>query len=133
VFLLVQGVVTGTFLLVDPLDNAFPAILDTTRMVAQHSALHVLTGLLALELLRWGSPRARWWFALGFGFFYTALGVSGLLTGHGEGLGLQPFDHPFHLVARIPGLFAAGLERGRGRTSADLDRRVCHQLGNGAR
>jgi hypothetical protein len=99
VFLLVQGVVTGTFLLIDPLDNAFPVLLDTTRMVPQHSALHVLTGLLALAVLSRGGARELWWFALGFGLFYTALAVSGLVT----------FDHSIHLLAGIPGLLAAGL------------------------
>ena len=119
VFLLVQGVVTGTFLFVDPLDKAFPVLLDTTRMVPQHSALHVLTGLLALGVLRWGGARELWWFALGFGLFYTALGVSGLLTGHSHGLGLQPFDHPFHLLVGTPGLLAAGLgQTSRRRESA---------------
>jgi hypothetical protein len=111
VVLLVQGVVTGAFLVVDPLDEAFPVVLDTTRMVAAHSALHVATGVLAVAVLRWGSDRALWWFALGFGCFYTALGVSGLTTGHHFGLALQPFDHPFHLVAGILGLLAAGVER----------------------
>jgi cytochrome c biogenesis protein CcdA len=106
--LLVQGVVTGLFLLVDPLDDAVPAVLDTTRMVPQHSALHVATGLLALALLRWGSARALWWFAAGFGCFYTALAVGGLVTGHHLGLELQPFDHPFHLVVGLTGLLAAG-------------------------
>ena len=107
-FLLLQGVVTGVFLLVDSLDEAFRAILDTTRMAPQHSALHVVTGLLALALLRWGSARALWWIAAGFGCFYTALAPSGLVTGHHFGLDLQPFDHPFHLVAGIAGLLAAG-------------------------
>jgi hypothetical protein len=107
-FLLFQGVVTGLFLLVDPLDEAFPVVLDTTRMVPLHSALHVVTGLLALALLRWGTARAQWWFASGFGCFYTVLGLSGLWTGHHLGLGLQPFDHPFHLVVGITGLLAAG-------------------------
>lgn len=107
-FLLFQGVVTGLFLLVDPLDEAFPAVLDTTRMVLQHSALHVVTGLLALALLRWGTARELWWFALGFGCFYTGLGLSGLWTGHHLGLELQPFDHPIHLVIGVTGLLAAG-------------------------
>jgi hypothetical protein len=109
VFLLVQGVVTGTFLAVDRLHEAFPAVLDATRMVPRHSALHVVTGLLALAVLRWGGARGRWWFALGFGTFYTALGVSGQVTGHSHGLELQPFDHAFHLLAGVPGLVAAAL------------------------
>jgi hypothetical protein len=111
VFLLVQGVATGTFLLVDPLDEAVPALLDTTEMALQHSVLHVATGLLALAVLRWGGERGPWWFALGFGLFYTALGLTGLVTGHGHGLELQPFDHPFHLVVGVPGLVSAGLEQ----------------------
>jgi hypothetical protein len=109
-FLLLQGVVTGTMLLVDRLDRAVPAILDTTEMVLQHSALHVVTGLLALAILRWGGARDRWWFALGFGLFYTGLGVAGLVTGTRAGLELQPFDHSFHLVAGVPGLVAAVLD-----------------------
>jgi hypothetical protein len=120
-FLLFQGVVTGLFLLVDPLDEAFPAVLDTTRMVPEHSALHVVTGLLALALLRWGNTRALWWFAAGFGCFYTALGLGGLVTGHHLGLELQPFDHPFHLVVGITGLLAAGagLRARRSRSGGD--------------
>lgn len=105
--LLVQGVVTGTFLLVEPLRTAIPAVLDITRMVPAHSALHVMTGVVALAVLRWGGARERWLFAFWFGLAYTALGLSGLLTGHDHGLGLQPFDHPFHLVAGLPGLLAA--------------------------
>jgi hypothetical protein len=105
-------------LLVDPLDRAMPFVLDTTKMVLQHSALHVVTGLLALAILRWGDERDLWWFALGFGLFYTALGVGGLVTGGRAGLELQPFDHSFHLVAGIPGLIAAGLERMSSRRRA---------------
>lgn len=106
-FLLAQGLVTGTFLLVEPLNAAVPAVLDTTAMVPAHSFVHIVTGLLAVAVLRWGGPRERWLFAFGFGLAYTALGLSGLVTGHDHGLGLQPFDHPFHLVAGVPGLLAA--------------------------
>ncbi|MGQ0575724.1 MAG: hypothetical protein ACT4RN_16195 [Pseudonocardia sp.] len=91
VALLVQGVVTGAFLLVEPLRAAVPAVLDLTRMVPAHSALHLLTGLLALVVLRWGGPRERWLYAFGFGLAYTALALNGLLAGHDPGLGLQ---HP---------------------------------------
>ena len=137
-FLLLQGVVTGLFLLVDPLDEAFPGLLNTTRMAPQHSALHVVTGLLALALLRWGHARALWWFAAGFGCFYTALSLSGLWTGHHLGLELQPFDHPFHLVAGISGLLAAGAglfdrrSRAGGGTTAAHPRRVSGSVGRPA-
>ena len=116
--LLLQGVVTGTLLLVDPLDRAVPGILNTTKMELQHSVLHAVTGLLALAILRWGGGRELGWFALGFGLFYTSLGVAGLVTGTRAGLGLQPFDHSFHLVAGVPGLVAAVSARRRGATLA---------------
>jgi hypothetical protein len=78
-------------------------------MIPVHSVLHILTGVLALAVIRWGRPGGAWWFAFGFGAFYTLLGLTGLLTGLTFGLGLQPFDHPFHLVAGVPGLLAAAL------------------------
>jgi hypothetical protein len=108
-FLLLQGASTLLFRLVPALDEAFPALLGTTHMIPVHSVLHILTGLLALAVIRWGRPGGTWWFAFGFGAFYTLLGLTGLLTGLTFGLGLQPFDHPFHLVAGVPGLLAAAL------------------------
>jgi hypothetical protein len=84
-FLLLQGISTLLFRLVPALDAAFPALLATTHMMPAHSALHIITGVLALAVVRWGGTRGMWWFALG----------------------LQPFDHPFHLVAGLPGLLAA--------------------------
>ncbi len=108
-FLLLQGASTLLFRLVPALDAAFPALLGTTRMIPIHSMLHITTGVLALAVIRWGGPRGAWWYALGFGLFYTLLGLSGLLIGDVLGLGLQPFDHPFHLVAGVPGLLAAAL------------------------
>jgi hypothetical protein len=108
-FLLLQGASTLLFRLVPALDAAFPALLGTTKMVPVHSLLHITTGVLALAVIRWGGGRGTWWFALGFGTFYTLLGLSGLLIGDVLGLGLQPFDHPFHLVAGVPGLLTAGL------------------------
>lgn len=109
IFLLLQGTSTLIFLLYPPLDHAFPALLQATRMIPIHSTLHIVTGLLALAVLRWGGLQTAWWFALLFGIFYTLLGSLGLITGFQFGLGLQPFDHPFHLVAGIPGLVAAAI------------------------
>ena len=108
-FLLLQGTSTLLFRLVPALDRAFPALLGTTHMIPIHSTLHIVTGLLALALLGWGGASGVWWFALGFGTFYTLLGLAGLLSGLQLGLGLQPFDHPFHLLAGLPGLVAAAL------------------------
>ncbi|SRR6266496_2231836 len=108
-FLLLQGTSTLLFRLVPALDAAFPALLGTTHMIPIHSLLHITTGVLALGVIRWGGARGTWWFALGFGTFYTLLGLSGLMIGDVLGLELQPFDHPFHLVAGVPGLLTAAL------------------------
>ena len=106
-FLLLQGSSTLLFRLAPPLDAAFPWLLATTQMIPIHSLLHIVTGLLALAILKVGGARGAWWFALGFGLFYTTLAIAGLATGQTFGLGLQPFDHPFHLLAGAPGLIAA--------------------------
>ena len=119
-FLLLQGATTLLARLYPPFDQAFPALLETTRMIPIHSLLHIVTGVLALGVLRkpqatmwqaWGAGGGRgpWWFALLFGLFYTTLALVGILSGATFGLGLQPFDHPFHLFAGAPGLLAAAL------------------------
>lgn len=108
-FLLLQGSSTLLFRLFPALDQAFPALLATTHMIPVHSLLHIVTGILALAILIRGGARGAWWFALGFGVFYTSLGLVGSLTAQQFGLGLQPFDHPFHLLAGVPGLLAAAI------------------------
>lgn len=108
-FLLLQGTSTLLFRLVPALDAAFPALLAVTQMIPIHSLVHILTGVLALAFIRWGGPRGPWWFAVLFGVFYTALAIMGLVTSGQFGLGLQPFDHPFHLLAGVPGLAAAAV------------------------
>lgn len=107
IFLLLQGTSTLAFRLYSPLDQAFPALLATTHMIPIHSTLHIITGLLAVAILYRGSERAAFWFAAGFGLFYLTLGLAGVLSGQPLGLGLQPFDHPIHLVLGVVGLFAA--------------------------
>lgn len=111
IFLLLQGTSTLAFRLYPPLDHAFPALLATTQMIPIHSTLHIVTGLLAVAILYRGGERGAFWFALGFGFFYLALGLAGMLSGNPLGLGLQPFDHPIHLALGAVGLFAAYLGR----------------------
>jgi hypothetical protein len=107
IFLLLQGTSTLAFRLYPPLDHAFPALLATTHMIPIHSTLHIITGLLAVAILYGGGERAAFWFAAGFGAFYLTLGLAGVLSGQPLGLGLQPFDHPIHLVLGVVGLFAA--------------------------
>lgn len=106
VFLILQGTSTLVARLVPAVDAAAPWLLRATRMMPVHSALHIVTALLAFAVLALGA-RATWWFAAGFGAFYAALGVLGLATGHGLGLHLQTFDHPFHILLGGLGILAA--------------------------
>ena len=107
IFLLLQGISTLAFRLVPSLDQTFPALLATTHMIPIHSTLHIVTGIIAVAILYRGEERGAFWFALCFGAFYLILGLSGILSGHQMGLGLQPFDHPIHLVLGVAGLLAA--------------------------
>jgi hypothetical protein len=109
IFLLLQGTSTLTFRLYPPLDQAFPVLLDLTRMIPPHSVLHILTGILALVVLFRGGERGAYWFAAGFGLFYTVLAFFGMITTQPTVLGLQPFDHPFHFLLGGLGLVAAGI------------------------
>src|SRR5258706_8298581 len=108
-FLLLQGTSTLLFRLVPALNAAFPALLDVTQMIPIHSTVHIVTGLTALAILKVGGQRGAWWFALSFGTFYSLLALGGLTIGQTFGLGLQPFDHSFHLLAGVPGVLAAAV------------------------
>ncbi len=122
VFLILQGSSTLAFRLVPALDRAFPALLEQTRMVPAHSVLHISTALLAFAVLRWGGRRGALGFALGFGLFYVALAISGSVTASTLCLGLQPFDHPFHLLLGGLGLLAVGLDSVKARRSENPPR-----------
>ena len=122
IFLLLQGISTLLFRLFPALDNAFPALLSITQMVPLHSSLHILTGLAALLVLFRGGERGAFWFAAGFGTFYTGLALLGMITHHPKFLRLQPFDHPIHLFLGLWGLSVAGLYlyRSQSRKAASL-------------
>jgi hypothetical protein len=109
IFLLLQGTSTLAFRLFPSLDEAFPALLAITQMIPPHSVLHILTGLIALTVLLRGGQRGTFWFASLFGAFYFGLAVFGIVTGHATMLGLQPFDHPFHLALGGLGFLAVGV------------------------
>lgn len=109
--MVLQGGATLLARLVPAVDRAAPAILEQTRMIVPHSLLHLGTGLLAWWMLRRGGPDGPWRFLAGFGVFYTALGIAGAASHRPFGLGLQPFDHPIHLVLGGIALVAAWLGR----------------------
>lgn len=109
IFLLLQGTSTLAFRLYPPLDKAFPLLLAVTEMVPPHSLLHIATGVLALVALFRDGERGAFWFAAGFGFFYAGLALFGMITMQATVLGLQSFDHPFHLLLGVLGLIAAGI------------------------
>lgn len=122
IFLLLQGTSTLAFRLFPALDEAFPALLAITQMIPLHSVLHILTGVMALIVLFRGERRGTFWFALLFGTFYFGLAVFGIVTEHATMLGLQPFDHPFHLALGGLGFLAvgAGLYQSQKRKEASL-------------
>lgn len=110
-FLLLQGTSTLVFRLLPSLDRAFPQLLGITKMIPAHSLLHIVTGLLALVILFRDGGRDAFWFAAGFGAFYSGLALHGYITGMPTIFGLQSFDHPIHLFLGVWGLLAAGLEK----------------------
>lgn len=105
VFLLLQGTSTLAARLLPSIDQSFPVLLATTQMVPSHSLLHILTALLAFAGLYAGKSMTRL-FSLCFGLFYLGLGVFGMASGLRLGLGLQAFDHPFHMLLGALGLAA---------------------------
>jgi hypothetical protein len=115
VVLVLQGISTLLFRLYPPLDRAFPLLLELTRMIPTHSLLHIATGLIALWFYFWGGPRGPFRFALVFCLFYLGLAAVGHVTGHQLGLGLHPFDHPFHVLIGGLGLIAVAIEVLRAR------------------
>ena len=110
VFLLLQGATTLAARLIPSVDQALPGLLATTQMVPTHSLLHIATALLGFWTF-WTGAAATRYFAIGFGLFYVGLGVFGWYSGLQLCLGLQKFDHPFHIILGGLGLAAFGLSR----------------------
>jgi hypothetical protein len=115
--LFLQGTSTLSAQFVPALDHAIPWLLHETRMVPSHSLLHIASAIIGFAVLWVGASGTRF-FALWFGLFYFALGAAGAFSDLELGLGLQPFDHPFHLVLGGLGLLAVAVESGRGRARA---------------
>ena len=102
-----QATLSYAFHFFPSLDQAIPFLQAIPHMIPIHSTLHFVTSILAIVIFYRGGERGAFWFAFGFGLFYTALGVAGWLTGHQYGLGLKPFDHPFHVFIGGLALLAA--------------------------
>lgn len=121
VFLLLQGVSTLLARLIPAVDATVPALLEHTKMQPAHSVLHITTAFVAFTALAAGT-RASHRFALWFGAFYAALAVVGAATGSSLGLGLQAFDHPFHLLLGAMGIGASWLDARRHRAGRGAGR-----------
>ena len=104
-----QAILSYGFHFFPSLDQAVPFLQAIPHMIPIHSTLHFVTSILALVIFFRGGERGAFWFAFGFGLFYITLGLAGWLTGQQFGLGLQPFDHPFHLFLGTLALLAAAV------------------------
>ncbi len=102
-----QGLLSFAFYFFPTFDQAIPFLQAIPHMIPVHSTLHLGTALLALAIFYRGGDRGAFQFSLGFCLFYMALGIAGSITGHQYGLGLKPFDHPFHIFIGILGLLGA--------------------------
>lgn len=102
-----QGLLSFVFYFFPTFDQAIPVLQAIPHMIPIHSTLHLVTSLLALWIFYRGGERGAFRFAFGFGLFYMALGFAGWVTGLQFGLGLQPFDHPFHIFIGALGLLGA--------------------------
>ena len=102
-----QGSLSYGFYYFPTLDQAIPFLQAIPHMIPIHSTLHFATAVLALVIFYRGGERGAFQFSLGFGLFYMALGIAGMITGHQYGLGLKPFDHPFHIFIGALGLLGA--------------------------
>jgi len=108
-FFLVQGIITFLFNVIPSLDQAFPILLKVDPIAAPHSLLHILLGVVAITALFKGGVQGPYLASLGIGAFYVILAVAGFTDGRGLGLGLQSFDHPFHLGVGLAGLLAGAV------------------------
>ena len=102
-----QATLSFAFYFFPTFDQAIPFLQAIPHMIPIHSTLHLVTSILAIVIFYRGGERGAFWFAFGFGLFYTALGLAGWLSGQQLGLGLMPFDHPFHLFLGTLALLAA--------------------------
>jgi hypothetical protein len=99
--LLLQGLGSLLFRLVPALPEGSPLLVRGVFGIDfWHSWIHIGWGVVGLAVLyRWSGAVAATRLALGFGVFYTALGVLGLAIHHPMGLELDAYENTFHLTA----------------------------------
>jgi hypothetical protein len=112
--LLLQGGVSLAFRLAPALAASAPYLVRGIFGIDfWHAWIHILWGGAGSAIVAVGRLRALVRLALGFGVFYTALGVAGLALHHPLGLELDWFENSFHLVAGpatlLLGILGAGL------------------------
>jgi hypothetical protein len=99
--LLLHGLVSLVFRLAPSVGAAMPYLVRGIFGIdVWHAWIHNVWGSLGMMILARSSARqAQIWLALGFGTFYTALGIAGVLIHHPLGLELDVFENAFHLTA----------------------------------
>jgi hypothetical protein len=99
--LLLQGLVSLVFRLAPSVDAAMPYLVRGIFGIdLWHAWIHIVWGSLSIMILARSSARQTpVWLALGFGTFYTALAIAGILIHHPLGLELDVFENAFHLTA----------------------------------
>jgi hypothetical protein len=101
--LLLEG---GLLLVLDRLPLALPFAAGDAR----HNLLHAAWGVVLLALLaRPGPPRRAVAVVLGFGLFYSALAIAGVLVDRPLGLLVGPGENVFHFTVGALALFVGGL------------------------
>ena len=98
--LLLHGLVSLVFRLAPSLAAAMPYLVRGIFGIdLWHAWIHIVWGSLGIVILARSSARqTQIWLALGFGAFYSALGIVGVWIYHPLGLELDAFENAFHLT-----------------------------------
>ena len=105
--LLLHGLVSLVFRLAPSVEVAMPYLVRGIFGIdVWHAWIHIVWGGLGMMILaRSRARQAQVWLALGFGTFYTALAIAGVLIHHPLGLELDVFENAFHLTVGPATLF----------------------------
>jgi hypothetical protein len=120
--LLVQGLVSLLFRLAPSVDAAMPYLVRGIFGIdLWHAWIHIAWGGVGSAILaRSHARQTQVWLALGFGTFYSALAIAGVLIHHPLGLELDVFENAFHLTAGPATLLLGVLDGNRCSTSEPI-------------